>query len=190
MKKVAKKNKNKDINNKKKSKIYFILIITSVTLIALLSLSFYLYTKLTFNSKYVDSSDRSSFILYDVDESLLKDYYENRKMLVICWASWCENCLSEIDQLNRFIINNSDKEVIIVSHDNNKDELITFLRQNNLKWFVIYDKDKTIRKSLDPESSSIPHSFLIDQNKKIINSYKGTMNYEQLNKFYNGESIK
>ncbi|MNI60975.1 Sporulation thiol-disulfide oxidoreductase A precursor [compost metagenome] len=140
-------------------------------------------------SKYIPFSQRTGYVLVEANDNLLKDYMENKKMLVICWASWCHVCTSETSEIDQFINKNPDKQVIIVSHDNKKEDIENYLKENDLKWFVIYDRDRIIRKSLDPQATTIPATYLLDKKGNVINTYKSKMTLDELTRFYKGESI-
>lgn len=190
---------NKSNNNKKikikddrnKSRIFIFSIIFAMIILSVLVILYQSMgsSKINTISKYIPTNSRTSYIIKDATEELLKPYYDNKNILVIAFASWCHNCNDEKDSINTFMKNNPDVEVIMVSHDENKADVEKYLQENDLNWFVIFDSKKTIRYSLDPESTSIPHTFLVDKTGKVLNSHKGTLTLDNLTRFYNGEKI-
>lgn len=139
----------------------------------------------TASPEYVYLTNRESYIIHNVSNNFLDDYYGNEKTMIIFSASWCKYCVEEQEQLNSFITNNPDKKIIIVSHDKSYEELENYLKINNFNWFVIYDKDKTIRNHIDPGSSGIPSSYLLDKDGEIIGYSKGKKTESEFLKFYN-----
>jgi peroxiredoxin len=138
-------------------------------------------------SKYVYLENRENYIIQNVNEQYLQDYYGNENTMVVFSASWCKYCVEEQKDLNNFIVNNPEKKVIIVSHDDSYENLEKYLKANNFNWFVIFDKDKTIKKHIDPNVNGIPCTYLLDKNGKIIGFSKGVKTEEQFLKFYNNE---
>ena len=138
-------------------------------------------------SDYVYFKDRPSYIIKNVDQFHLDNYYGNSNTLVVFAASWCKYCVEEQNELNNFIKNNPDKKVIVVSHDHTYEELEKWLKDNNLNWFVIFDKDKTIREDLDPGSNGIPNAYLLDKDGKILGFTKGAKKEIEFFQFYNNE---
>ena len=91
--------------------------------------------------------------------------------------------------MNEYIKSNPYKSIIIVSHDDTKDDVKKYLEENGYNWFVILDSEKTIRESIDPGSKGIPSSYLLDKEGKIINFHKGKLTTEQFGSFFNGVNI-
>lgn len=136
--------------------------------------------------RYVNYAKRDSYIINNVDENLLKNYLaKDKNTLVIFWASWCPACLNEKDAIETFITNNQDIQTIIVSHDKEFEELQSYLEKNNLKWQVIFDTEKTIRKTLDYESTAIPACFLVNSNGEVLDSHEGLLNTDEILDLYN-----
>lgn len=166
--------------------------ILAIIIIILLYIFVYYAAKLLLNpdetySKYVYLTNRNSYILQNVNDNLLKNYYKDEKIMVVFFASWCHYCVEEEHELNNFITNNPLKKIIVVSHDKNYEDMENYLKDKNFKWFVIYDKDKKIRTHIDPGISGIPATYLIDTNGKIIGYKKGKLTEEEFLKLYNNE---
>ncbi|MDD3304152.1 MAG: TlpA disulfide reductase family protein [Clostridia bacterium] len=137
------------------------------------------------STHYISYEKRTSSIVDEVNDRLLQDYISKKgDTLVIFWASWCPSCIKERDDINTFMQNNPKIPTIIVSHDKTLEELQSYLTQNNLKWQVIFDKDKIIRKSIDSESTGIPACFLLDKNGKLLDKHVGVLTADEMNQFY------
>jgi hypothetical protein len=78
----------------------------------------------------------------------------------------------------------------VVSHDRNKEDLVKYISDNNLKWFVIFDTNWIIRRELDPQANSVPNTYLLDNKGTIVNHYSGKMDIEKLRKFIKGENVE
>ncbi len=173
---------------------YFTIIISIILIVFLISYKIYSVlpkdeTKEDSTSPYIPIAKRESSIIVDVDDSLLSKYYTEDKILVIFWASWCSNCQSETDTITRFIQENNDATVIIVSHDNDKSDLEEYVNNNNLNWYIIYDRLRSIRNSIDPDSTFIPNTYVLDRTGAILNHHVGLLEYDDLVKLYNLENL-
>lgn len=182
-----KENKVTKENNKKlKSKFILILI---CTLLVVISASFFVFNNFFNNNKYIETNSRKGYILKTVDDSLLKNYLPNKKTMVLFWASWCSYCNNESKFINEFIEKNSEVPVIIVSHDDNRNDIKDYLDTVKPNWFVLFDKSRSIRKHYAPSITTVPYAILLDDSGKLINSHAGEMTYDELVDFYNGKVI-
>lgn len=169
---------------KKRSIILFyilILILIAIFLFSITHFGFYIFKK---NSDLTLAKNRKSYIILE-DTNLSNFINNNNKTLVIFWATWCSYCVDESNDLNEYIASNPSNSVVIVSHDNNKDDLKNYLEKNGYNWFVLFDNEKKIRESLDPGSTGIPSSYLLDKNGKIINFHKGKLTTKKFTNFFN-----
>lgn len=138
----------------------------------------------TLKNDYIKLNDRDSYVLKSVTSDLLTNYLDSERTLVVFSASWCKYCVEEKENLNNFILNNPDKTIIIVSHDRNYNDIQQYLTENNLNWFVIYDTNKTILQSIDPESNKIPSFYLLDKDGNLIHKEIGVLSYEEIQELY------
>lgn len=176
--------------NNKIIKIFTIL--SSFTIIFLIIFILYEKTNIftTILNKSYDLTKQKYRKKYIISENLdITSYIKDEKTLLIFWATWCPYCVNESDALNEYIKSNPNNSIIIVSHDTEIEELKKYLDENNYNWFVIIDKDKTIRESIDPGSKGIPSSYLINNQKNILNFHKGGLSLEQFNSFFNEVKI-
>ena len=175
-------------NSKSSDKRIAYLVTFIILLIIAVPILMYCVKNNTFKkSEYTYLKDRPSYIIKNVDENLLKNYYGNDNTMVVFMASWCSHCVAEKNELNNFIKNNPDKKVIVVSHDHTYDALQKYLSDNNLNWFVIFDRDKIIRESIDPGTDGVPCVYLLDKNGKIIGFSRSVTKEVDFYKFYNNE---
>ena len=171
-----------------KKKITLITILFFI-LIAIIIVFLYFNTDLFKIKKDITTKkQRKEYIVSD-DTNLSNYINKESKTLVIFWATWCEYCLQESEALNEYINQNPYNSVIIVSHDDNKDEINNYLQEKGYNWFVIFDPEKTIRENLDPGSKGIPSSYLLDTSGNITNFHKGKLSFEQFHDFFSGVQI-
>lgn len=181
---------------KKSAKIVFIILIAITILLLTFSIALIFFKNkiiyLFSNSNYIPAATgvrKDSYVIEIPDVNLLSKYQdEGQDMLVICMASWCHFCQEEAEDLNKFINNNPTKKIIVVSHDETKDDIESFLINHNYNWFVIFDPDTLIRTSLDSESTGIPAAYLLDSNSNILNSHVGKLDYDGIKDLYNYEN--
>ena len=46
---------------------------------------------------------------------------------------------------------------------------------------MYFDEERVIRANFDPEASSVPLTYIIDENAKLIASHTGTISLDELN---------
>lgn len=140
------------------------------------------------NKDITIAKNRKSYVISE-DKNLSNFTNKDDKTLIVFWATWCSYCVDEAEALNEYISSNPYKSIIIVSHDNNKDDLKNYLEENGYNWFVILDSEKTIRENLEPGSTGIPSSYLLDKEGKIINFHKGKLTTNEFASFFNEVEI-
>lgn len=131
-----------------------------------------------YNTIQVDD-DPSIKIVTEYDENMFK----GNKSLIFFWASWCSHCQEEYDVIKTAISDYQNRgfNIYIVSHDYEKDELSTFMKNNELNYEVYFDENRVIRAHFNPEASSVPLTYIIDENAKLIASHDGPITLEELN---------
>jgi thiol-disulfide isomerase/thioredoxin len=159
-------------------------IIISILIVIFILLTFFIVSIFE-NKSTTLLKNRQNYVIEEVTNKFLSNYLTEDKNLIIFSASWCKYCVEEQDELDKFIKSNPTKNIIIVSHDHNKSDLENYLTKNNLNWFTIFDKDKTIRENIDPGSKGIPSAYLLDKNGKILNTHNGKMDFQQFTDFFN-----
>ena len=140
------------------------------------------------NKDITIAKNRKSYVISE-DKNLSNFTNKDDKTLIVFWATWCSYCVDEAEALNEYISSNPYKSIIIISHDNNKDDLKNYLEENRYNWFVILDSEKTIRENLESSSTGIPSSYLLDKDGKIINFHKGKLTTDEFTSFFNEVEI-
>lgn len=111
-----------------------------------------------------------------------KNFFTAKKNLLIMFASWCPNCqeeISEIEKILQHYKNVKDVNVVLIAHeyDNTVTDLITLL-ENEVNFGdveVKIDLGRIIRKTIDPEASTIPISYVVDKNGKVLEVYNDSL---------------
>lgn len=98
-------------------------------------------------------------------DSLASDY----KLLAFI-APWCEMCQTDILHLDKVVAKYEKKlDVLLVSLDNNPNEVRSFLKKDTIQWNVVTDSANQAAILFDLYNVSVlPRCFLIDENDKII----------------------
>jgi hypothetical protein len=128
-----------------KKKIFVVLLVLSI-LIVLVAGGIFVYInfiqpkpKIVENTTYLPYNQRYGTTLTTVYSTYLSNYYSDDNTLVIFWASWCHTCQEETQAISTLMAENPNKKIVVVSHDRNKEDLVKYISDNNLKWFVIFD---------------------------------------------------
>lgn len=103
----------------------------------------------------------------------LADYRDKKAVLIDFWATWCPPCVDEIPMIKSIAETYRDQglEVVGVSLDRDEQALRDFVKEENLSYVQVFEKEKsqTIAKSYGVWG--IPSVFLVDKNG-VINAMK------------------
>ncbi len=121
--------------------------------------------------KLVPGNQAPNIIGLDVNGKLFNLQDVNSKFtLLIFWASWCPHCTEMMPELNDFLATHETPlEVVSISIDTSKTELINFEQTFNPPWKTLVDLNGWDGKAaIDYGIHATPTLFLLDKNKKII----------------------
>lgn len=177
-------NKNKEM---KKIRVFLILLLIGLILLNVGYAVYSIYENSISDYANLKSRNRDEYIIRNVDETLLTNYLQPGKNTIVAfWASWCPHCKDESAALNKFMFENKNANILVVSHDRNIDTLVTYLENNeDYNWFVIYDNERLIRKSIDPQATTIPRTYLLDENGNVLDKITTTATFDDLTNLYN-----
>ena len=166
----------------KKNVILIIVLICIIIAIAILMF-------IILNNKE-SSNNISNYGVVSVDDTILAKYVKGKKTLLLFFASWCPECIAEANDINEYILSNTDKNVIVISHDENIENIRKYVTENGYnKWFVVFDPERSIRNIIDPGKRGIPSSYVLDENMEVIGFHKGKLDTKGLEELYNNPVI-
>jgi thiol-disulfide isomerase/thioredoxin len=103
---------------------------------------------------------------------------EGEIILINFWATWCPPCVAEMPNLNDLYADYKDKITFLFVTNDDKEKVNAFLEKNAYQFPVYYALEKA------PEtiySNSIPATFLIDDQGKIVMKEIGASNWNSTN---------
>lgn len=188
--------------NKTKVLLYIIVFLTILSLISFVyTLIQYLSKENNPNSNKTNNTNiqnseyniNNEIISIDEDSSIriITDYdgsiFKGHKSLIFFWASWCSHCQEELDVLKTAISDYQDKgfKIFLISHDNDVNELAESMKVNDLNYEVYFDEQRIIRKNINPEASSVPLTYILNVDGKLVDSYEGAITLEELDNLMN-----
>lgn len=124
-----------------------------------------------FSPSVVDKEDRVTLTDYNwqlVDEHGLGYDFNQAKGKVIFinfWATWCPPCIAEMPSMEKLYQAYKNDVVFLFVSGESQDVISKFKKKNDYQ-FTVHSSITTNPKSL--ETSSIPRTFLIDQQGTIV----------------------
>lgn len=110
------------------------------------------------------------------------EFFDSDKNLLIMFGSWCSHCaeeLKDVEKIVEYYKENKNVNVILIAHEYK--ETISDLTNLVEKDFnfgntqVFIDLKRIIRKTIDPEASTVPISYIVDKNGKVIEKNDGAI---------------
>ncbi|WP_196888608.1 TlpA family protein disulfide reductase [Aureivirga sp. CE67] len=99
---------------------------------------------------------------------------EDKVVLVNFWATWCPPCVAEMPSLQKLYNDYKDKVVFVFVSNEEPQKIKGFLKKNEYDLPIYSGLSKTPK---ELESSSIPATFLISKNGKIVIDKKGAADW-------------
>jgi thiol-disulfide isomerase/thioredoxin len=98
--------------------------------------------------------------------------YLGKVVFLDFWASWCVPCLSSLPAYEemRKEIGTAEFELIAVNVDEFSEDGLAFLGEHPVSYPVLLDPDGEI--GIPYQIRTLPHSFLIDRDGRIVASYR------------------
>ncbi|MDA8561998.1 TlpA family protein disulfide reductase [Gammaproteobacteria bacterium] len=120
-------------------------------------------------------SSAEVFSLIDSNgESVSKSFYKNKWIIVNYWADWCDTCVNEVPELNKFYNNNKDKNMIIfgINYDNLPNvSLRKAIKKTGIK-FPVLQQDPSVTWGLS-EVTVLPTTFIISPEGDVVRKIIG-----------------
>ena len=106
--------------------------------------------------------------------------FSGKVILLNYWATWCPPCIAEMPSLQNLYNDYQDKMVFIFLTNDDKPKVDAFMKKREFTLPVYYQASNAPSKL---STNSLPTTFLIDQNGKILIEEVGASDW-------NGESMR
>ena len=121
----------------------------------------------------------------------MSDYSKSGKITIVSfWATWCSPCKKELNNINDVYDDWKNKynlELVAVCTDNarNTQKVKPYVDGQGWEFDVVMDVNQEFQRALN--IVQIPHTFLLDQNGKVVYQHSG---YVEGDEFALEEKIK
>ena len=97
---------------------------------------------------------------------------QGKVVLVEFWATWCGHCLDQLPALKRHYQRYHEHgfEIVAVSVDDDREELESFLKKQQLPWTIVHDEEAGSDHPATTQYgiTAYPTSFLLDRAGRVI----------------------
>lgn len=133
---------------------------------------------------FSSNSEAPDFALKTLDNKEIQlSNLKGKGVIINFWGSWCKPCEKEMPALENTYKWYKDKnvEVIGVNLEESNLAVKSYVDRKSLSFPILLDKDGQVRDIYNV--STIPSSFFINKDGKIVKEYVGQMNEETLNRW-------
>ncbi len=124
-----------------------------------------------------------NFALTDLDgvKHVLDDY-KGQGIFLNFWGTWCKPCEYEMPYMQSQYEVFKDKGVQVLAVNVNESDFVVknFVERHDLTFPVVIDKDNQVQHQY--LIGSLPATFLIDKNGKVVDSTTGSLTEEKIQK--------
>jgi thiol-disulfide isomerase/thioredoxin len=155
---------------------------------ALILVVFTIFSLSTWAQK--DAQTMPNIVLKDMKKNM-EDYSKSGKITIISfWATWCSPCKKELNNINEVYEDwktKYDVQLVAVCTDNarNIQKVKPYVDGQGWEYEIIMDVNQDFQRALN--IVQIPHTFLLDQNGKVVYQHSG---YVEGDEFALEEKIK
>lgn len=114
------------------------------------------------------------FLLPQLDGRILRsDELKDKIVVLDFWATWCENCVSEIPEFNKLEKEYSSRGVKVIGlavQSGWASDIQKFAKQHNMRYTVLVGNDDTVS---DFDVISFPNTYVIGPGWKLYKKYSG-----------------
>jgi thiol-disulfide isomerase/thioredoxin len=135
---------------------------------------------LAFSPTTISTTDQKKLSTYQwqlVDaagKNVSLEEYKRKIIFINFWASWCPPCIAEMPSMQKLYADYKDKIVFLFVTTDSFERANAFLIKENLN-LPIYQS--VTKPPLEMESSTIPATYLIDQQSNVVLAKIGTADW-------------
>ncbi|MCK5197736.1 MAG: TlpA family protein disulfide reductase, partial [Spirochaetales bacterium] len=129
------------------------------------------------------SMDAPAFSAEDMDGKQVSLSSQRGKVVLLnLWATWCPPCRAEMPSMERLYqkLKDSDFTILAIATPTppreTREKIVDFINENGYTFPVLIDDSREI--SYQYGSDSIPTSWIIDANGKVIARFVGAMEWD------------
>lgn len=111
------------------------------------------------------------------DDISLSDL-RGKKVFLNFWATWCPPCRLEMPDITKLDKERQDVAVLAVNLREEKGQIAEFLMTNGYNFTVALDQKGKVGDQYLVRG--IPTTYIIDEQRVIINKHTGALNYQQM----------
>jgi thiol-disulfide isomerase/thioredoxin len=135
------------------------------------------------SSLFVACSHEDHTVLHDTrGQQITTAQLKNQWVIINYWAPWCEACMEEVPELNRFYQHlQSSQQVVFygVDYDHDpQDQLMEIVKQVHIDYPVLID-DPAAAYGL-PSLNVVPTTFIINPQGKVVKMISGAVSEQML----------
>lgn len=171
----------------KNKRSIIILLVLSITLIGAIVKNEFAKDK-TFNV-LIKTEDGKEQLVYDTkligldkSETSLENY-KNKVLVLNFWTSWCNYCINEIPELNKFYKKQPENveflAINMTDDEKNAKSAEKFRKQYDVKFPIFLDETGLLKDSF--EITAFPTTLIIDSSGIVRHRIQGEVTQDQLN---------
>lgn len=131
--------------------------------------------------KYIPENEVENMKLKDINgNEVSMAEFKGKRVYVNFWATWCEPCKDELQDIEKLYQETKDTDLVIVTvvMDGTEESIKDYLSKNKYDFKVLLDSDGRISDYNNIEE--IPSSYFINTNGEVVSKRVGQMTLEQM----------
>lgn len=141
--------------------------ITNIIIFLVLAYVLYLRVPTIINSYRLQNSKIEITTIHRISGEEISIPDVNKNKIVVFWATWCPACRAELKKLNQMISQGllQGDDLIAISVDENRDEIISFIKKEEYQFLVAHDQDGVLSKKFN--ISATPTILFVNKNGNL-----------------------